>query len=129
MTFEHGAGFRICGAVVRRFVAPSGKVAFLTLGVPGPRGEVKHELRTFKEDLIVEVGSLGVGQIVQVTGSIDNERLTDKSRKEVTVDGRAAWVTKLTIKAIAVEGVSKASAPKQPERVPGADLDNDEELF
>lgn len=110
MNFERGAGFRICGAVVRRFVPPSGKCAFLMLATPGKKGEVKHELRAFDYDLIVEVGSLGVGQTVQCTGSVDNEPLKDKAKNDVQVDGRAAWVPKLTIRAMTVEGSSKAPA-------------------
>lgn len=111
MGFEQGAGFRICGAVVRKFVPPSGKCAFLTLATPGKKGEVKHELRAFDYDLIVEAGSLGVGQIVQCTGSVDNEPLRDKARNDVQVDGRTAWVTKLTIRAMTVEGSSAKPKP------------------
>lgn len=114
MSFEHGAGFRICGAVVRKFVPPSGKCAFVDIATPGKKGEIKHELRTFDYDLIVEVGSLGVGQIVQVTGSVESETLKDKGRNDVKVDGRTAWVSKLTIRALTVEGASIKPAVSTP---------------
>lgn len=107
MSFEPGAGFRICGYVVRRFVPQSGKCAFLTLDVPNGRGKnAKIELRTFEHDLIVEVGALGDGQTVQVTGGIDMEALKDKARNDVKVDGRAVWKPALTIKAIKIEASS-----------------------
>lgn len=102
--FTPGAGFRIVGYVVRRFVPPSGKVAFLTLDVPNSKGKNnKIELRTFESDMITEVGALGDGMTVQVTGSIDVECLKDKSKKDVQIDGRAKWVPALTIKALKIE--------------------------
>ncbi|HEY6875577.1 MAG TPA: hypothetical protein VI384_04385 [Candidatus Dormibacteraeota bacterium] len=104
MSFQHGRGFRICGAVVRKFVAPSGKIAFLTLDVSAPPRSTKIEMRTF--DLVEDVGCLGVGQTVEVTGSVDMEKLTSKDRNPVMVDGREKWIPALTIKKITVEGSS-----------------------
>lgn len=121
MSWDRGAGFRIVGAVVRRFVPPSGKCAFVTLAVPGKKGEVKHELRTFDHDLIVEVGSLGVGQIVQATGNVDNEPLRDKAKNDVQVDGRTAWVPKLTIRDLKIEGSSVAPKGGSSTSARGAD--------
>jgi len=126
MNWDRGAGFRIVGAVVRRFVPPSGKCAFVTLAVPGKKGEVKHECRTFDHDLIVEVGSLGVGQTVQVTGTLDNEPLKNKEKQDVQVDGRTAWVPKLTIRDLKIEGssVKPSAAPPVDSPPPATDWDD-----
>ena len=126
MNWDRGAGFRIVGAVVRRFVPPSGKCAFVTLAVPGKKGEVKHECRTFDHDLIVEVGSLGVGQTVQVTGTLDNEPLKNKEKQDVQVDGRTAWVPKLTIRDLKIEGssVKPSVAPPVDSAPPATDWDD-----
>lgn len=106
MSFQHGAGFRVCGAVVRRNVAPSGKCAFLTLDVVAHPRSKKIEFKAFSNEMIEEVGCLGVGQTVEVTGQIDMESIKSKDRKEVLVDGRARWAPSLVIKAIKVEGAS-----------------------
>ena len=115
MTWEKGAGFRVCGAVVRApFVAQSGKFGKLVLGVPGGRSEVKVELRAFDLLVIEELRKLGAGQTVQVTGQIDMEPVKDKKGEKVLVDGYAAWVPALTMKAIKVEGSSVRPADPPP---------------
>lgn len=111
MSWERGAGFRITGAVVRKHVAQSGKVAFLTLGVPGNKGETKIDVRSFDVLVIEEIGSLGVGQTVQVTGNVESQKLTTKKGDDVLVDGYAKWVPALSVKKIDVEGSSRAPAP------------------
>lgn len=114
MSFHHGAGFRVCGAVVRKFVAPSGKCAFLTLDVNAHPRSKKIEFRAFSDDMIEEIGGLGVGMTVEVTGNVDMEPVKSKDRKEVLVDGRAKWVPVLTVKALKIEGSSRQPAPRAP---------------
>ncbi len=117
--FERGHGVRVCGFVERAFVPPSGKCAFLTVAVPGRPKEQKIEMRTFdKEDLIPRIKALGVGQIVTVTAGIESNKLTNKARQEVQVDGRTAWVMVLTIRTLAVEG--EAEKAKEPEKTQAA---------
>jgi len=111
--WQRGAGFRIVGAVAKKpFVPPSGKCAFLELAVPGRKDkEVKHELRTFDYDMINEVAALGVGMIVQVTGTVDREPLQAKINgkyENAQINGKDVWITKLTIGAITVEGAAVA---------------------
>jgi hypothetical protein len=114
-----GAGFRICGIVIRRFVPPSGACAFLTLEVPTDKGKrAKLDMVTF--DCVVDVGALGEGQTVQVTGSIGSKAVKDKAKQDVQVDGRTLWVPQLVIKAVTVE----AAKPKEPPK-PGAQLPGD----
>ena len=121
-----GAGFRVCGIVIRRFVPPSGKCAFLTLEVPTDKGKkAKLEMVTF--DCVVDVGSLGEGQTVQVTGSIVSTVPKAKDKSDVTVDGRALWIPQLIIKAVTVEGSSskhtETAAPKPGASLPGDTVD------
>lgn len=113
MSFPHGAGFRVCGAVVRRNVVPSGKCAFLTLDVNMHPRARKIEFKAFAAETIEEIGGLGAGQTVEVTGQIDMETIKSRDRKDVTVDGRAKWVPALIVKAIKIEGssVRPASSP------------------
>lgn len=110
---EMGAGFRVCGFVVRRFVTPSGKAAFLTLDVPSEKaGKTKKiDLRAFDDEVIGDVGSLTPGAKVQVTGVVDMEKVTDKARAPIMIDGREKWTPALTIKKVTVEGSSKAPKP------------------
>lgn len=117
MSWERGAAFRIVGAVVRRFVPDSGKCAFLTLAVPGVRGEVKHECRTFDLLIVEEIRGLGVGQVVQVSGRLDREAVKNKKREPVIVDGREAWAPALTIAKLDIEGSSRraGAGAAQPE--------------
>lgn len=121
MGFEQGAGFRICGAVVRRFVAQSGKAAFLTLDVVGDRGSKKIELRAFDRSMVADIGELGAGQIVECTGSVDVEKLTNKKRDEIKIDGYAKWVPALTIRVLRIEGSSRAPAPSNGEQPPASE--------
>lgn len=112
MSWERGAGFRVCGAVVRApFISSSGKFGKLTLGVPGGRGETKVDVRAFDLLVIEEMRALGAGQTVQITGAIDMEPVKDKKGEKVIIDGYAQWVPALTAKAIKVEGSSVAAAP------------------
>ncbi len=107
MSWQHGAGFRVCGVVVRRFVPPSKKCAFVTVEAPGDRGTPKKiDMRTFAADIIAEVDGLGEGQIIEVTGTIDMESLKDKAKNPVNVDGRAKWCPALTIRALKIEASS-----------------------
>lgn len=126
MKFEHGAGFRICGAVVRKWVSPTGKFASLVVGAPNGKGkETKHDLRAFDPELVEQIHGLGVGQIVQATGGIDNEKQTNKAKEEIKVDGYNVWLTKLTIRALTVEGSSvKPGAPPAAQVAPKGWDDN-----
>lgn len=118
MSFHQGCGFRACGAVVRKSVVPSGKCAFLTLEVPGERRTQKIEFKAFSDEMIEEIGCLGVGQIVEVTGGIDVGALRGKDRQDVLVDGRPKWVPSLVVKTIKIEGSSVA--PSRTDRKPDA---------
>jgi len=122
---QQGAGFRICGSVVRRFVVPSGKVAFLTLDVFADGHGKKIELRGFK-DMVEEIGVLQPGALVEVTGAVEMEKLTDRNRNPVLVDGREKWVHAMTVRAIKHEASSRPPAARPPaNNVPPPNQDGD----
>ena len=112
MAFANGAGFRIAGNVVRRFVSQSGKFAALTVDVNAHPRSKKIEMRCFSLDLIGEIESLTAGQNVEVTGHVDSEPVKNKKGEEVIVDGYKKYVAVLTVKALKVEGSSTRPAPK-----------------
>jgi hypothetical protein len=94
------------------FKAPSGKFAALTVECPNGRGGTKKvDLRAFS-DAIDQVEHLGNGQVVQVTGTVDMEKLTGEDRNPVMVDGREKWAPALTIRKVEVEPSSAKPAPK-----------------
>jgi len=111
MSFAQGAGFRVCGSVVRRWTNPAGTFATLTLDVFADGRGKKLDFRAFKE-VVNEIGCLTVGAIVEVTGTPDVEKLTAKDKTPVTVDGREVWVTKLTVRAVKTEASSRAPAAR-----------------
>lgn len=133
MSFQHGAGFRVCGAVLRRNIVPSGKCAFLTLDVIAHPRSKKIEFKAFAREMIDEIAELGAGQTVEVTGQIDMETVKSRDRKDVTVDGRAKWVPALVVKAIKIEGSSvrppaangAAPAASPPLGVPSSSWDDE----
>jgi len=120
MGFQHGAGFRICGAVVRKFVNGKHNFASLTLDVVGAPRSKKIDLRAFDEDIVHQIGQLGAGQTIEVTGSVDVETIKAKDRKEVLVDGYSKWVSVLTARSIKVEG-SSVQPRNEPKREAGAE--------
>ena len=114
MSQPHGHGFRATGFVHRAFVPQSGKVAFLTIAVPGKQKEQKIEMRTFDGEMIRRVGGLAVGEEVTVTAGVESTKLTNKAKQHVEIDGRAAWILALTIRTLEVEEKAKpdSAAPK-----------------
>lgn len=119
--FTQGSGFRICGAVLRKFVAQSGKVAFLTVEVARARSSVKFDMRTFSRSLIGEIEELGAGQVVEVTGAVDVEPVKDRAGKEVSIDGYSKWVPALTMKVLRVLGGAASGPPPDADPAPPED--------
>lgn len=109
--FQHGAGFRIAGSLVRKWVAQSFKVARVTVAVDHEKGTKKIDLVSFAPDVIEEIAALRDGALFEVTGRVDMEKLKDKQGNEVKIDGYAKWVPSLSVQVIKVQGASKAPAP------------------
>jgi hypothetical protein len=120
---QQGAGFRIAGSLVRKYIAPSGKVAFLTVDVyDSDNGRsTKFDLKTFGRDVMDDLGELRAGAMIELTGSIDMEKVADKAREAVKVDGREKWVPSLIVRAIKTEASSRPPARQPEPREPGDD--------
>lgn len=126
MSWEEGAGFRVVGCVLRTFISQSGKFAKLTVDVAMHPHPAKIEFKSFDLIVIDHIRQLKKGQRIQVRGKIESEKLTDKSRAAVKVDGYDVWVAALRPSSIEVEGSSRAPAPRAAapapaEREPGSD--------
>lgn len=100
---DHGTGFRIAGIVDRVFAAQSGKFAKVTVSAPDGKGKLqKIDVVAFSESF-QQLANLGQGEEVTITGNIAMEKLTDKGRNEIKVDGYAKWSPMLVAKAVKVE--------------------------
>jgi hypothetical protein len=111
--WEEGAGFRIVGCVKRVFVADSGKFAKLTVDVQANAHAKTLELKCFDRSVIGDIRALRQGQRVQVRGKVESEKVTDRARNEVKVDGYALWIPALRPTSVEVEGSSRAPAPRK----------------
>jgi len=120
MSWKPEITFTAVGAVVRKFLPESGKIAFLTLEIAGERRAEKHEFRCFDRALIGDINSLGAGMTVRISGVVQSEVMKNKAREDVVVDGRPAWVDKLTIKRMDIEGSSKPASEPDDDNVPFA---------
>ena len=113
MSFEHVTGFRICGAVVRKFVNPQGTFASVTIEAPNARGRMeKYDVKCFSDGPMDEFRELGQGQTIQVTGNIAMSKLTAKNKEAVKVDGYDKWLPDLVAKAVKVEVAGAKPAPR-----------------
>ena len=100
---DHGTGFRVVGIVERVFAAQSGKFAKFTVSTQDGKGKLqKVDVVAFSETF-GQLANLGQGEEVQITGNIAMEKLTDKARNEIKVDGYARWSPMLVAKTVKVE--------------------------
>lgn len=61
--------FELAGAVAKKYVNDAKTFAVLTLETSVKGFVTKHEIKAFKEQ-VADVSSLGVGEMIEVTGSI-----------------------------------------------------------
>lgn len=133
MKFEQGAGFRVCGSVVRRWANQAGTYATLVLDVfvvdeeRGRSANKKLDFRGFR-GAVTDIAVLTPGAMVEVTGSVDSEKLTNKAKEDVMVDGYPVWVTKLTVRAVKVESSSRAPASNAPPPTSGTPAERSRQL-
>lgn len=118
MGWEEGTGFRVVGCVSRVFIADSGKFAKVSVDVRQSPHAAKVEFKIFDRSVIGEIWQLRIqkGTLVQVRGKIESEKLTDKSRAPIKVDGYEVWMPALRPSSIEIEGEVRASEPVQPEK-------------
>lgn len=120
-----GAGFRIAGSLVRKYIVPSGKVGFLTIDVyDSNKGRsTKFDLKAFDRSVLDDLDALRDGALLEVTGSLDMEKVADKAREAVKVDGREKWVPSLIVRVIKTEASSRPSGRQPEPREPADDFD------
>lgn len=127
MSWQEGAGFRIIGTIKRLFIADSGKFAKITLTVNAHPHPPELDLKSLDKILIGDMKrDLRQGQRVEFKGNIESEKVTDKARTEVKVDGYTLWIPALRPKSYAVEGSSRVPQSsgkneKPTDREPGGD--------
>ncbi len=108
---DHGTGFRIAGIVDRVFAAQSGKFARVSVSAPDGKGKLqKIDVVAFSETFQL-LANLGQGEEVTITGNIAMEKLTDKARNDVKVDGYAKWSPMLIAKTVKVESAKPGIDP------------------
>jgi len=119
-SWQEGAGFRIVGTIKRLFISPTGKFAAVRLKVNSPPHPPELDMKCFDRILIGDMQrDLRVGQRVQFTGKIESEKLQDKSRNDVKVDGYEVWIPALRPAKFEVEGSSRKPAEKPTEPAAG----------
>jgi|SRR6185312_1140515 len=111
---DHGTEFRVVGIVERVFAAQSGKFAKVTVSTQDGKGKLqKVDVVAFSE-AFGQLANLGQGEEVQITGNVAMEKLTDKQRNEIKVDGYAKWSPMLVAKAVKVERPAAADHSNDP---------------
>jgi hypothetical protein len=86
------ADFNIVGGIVRKYVAPSGKAAFLTVETAVDGRRMKHEMVAFDATTIRQIETAGIGEFVSCKGRLGNKKVTNKNREPAQFDGRDLWV-------------------------------------
>lgn len=107
MRFQQGAGFRICGSVVRLWSNDAGTFATMTLDVMVDGRARKIDLRAFREQ-VEDLKRLRPGAVVEVTGQIEMEKLAAKDKTPIKVNGYEKWFPALTVKTVKTEASSTA---------------------
>lgn len=103
--------FLVCGYVKRKWVSDKGNFGTLTVDTKSGTHETIVTLRSFKDGDIDGIRALSEGQMVRVTGVISDEKLTDKQKNDVKVDGYNVYTTRLNIKKVEVDKTSQRPAP------------------
>jgi hypothetical protein len=124
-SIEEKARWTITGAVVRKWVANSGKFATATIEVGGPRVR-KIKVRGFRE-VVEEFGKLGEGEVITLVGEIEPSGLTNKAKEYVKVDGYGVDMNELTVTSIKRYDTNRTVEPPRTKKEnpppPGSDDD------
>jgi hypothetical protein len=108
------ARFKIVGAVSKHWINAKGN--FGTCDIEVQDGKYKSIFRRCKafSDVIDAFREIGIGEVIEVVGNLGNEKLTNKAREDVKVDGFNVWVNVLTITSIKRDGeVVRPTGPKK----------------
>lgn len=102
--------FEVVGAVVRKYVAPSGKFAVLVVETSKNGYRAMHDMKTFEGDVCRQISTVGVGEVVRVYGELGREQLKNKAKEPVIIDDRPAYVA--VLKVTAIESVTEKATAK-----------------
>lgn len=103
------AKFKITGAVLDKFISPSGKFARLKVETSINGKRAKHTIKVFDHDCVRVVDTCGNGEMITVEGSVGQEVLKDRAGQEVKVDGYSVWQPML----VALSIISATAVPTQ----------------
>ncbi len=110
--------FEIIGAVVRKYVAPSGKFASLKVETSTNGFKSLHDLKTFDGTVCRQIETVGVGEMVKVTGELGSEVLKNKAKEPIEMDGYKVYVASLK-----VTNIAPVTEKAEPKKNPDADDD------
>ncbi len=112
--------FEVIGAVVRKYVAPSGKFASLKVETSTNGFKSLHDLKTFDGTVCRQIETVGVGEMVRVTGELGTEQLKTKAKEPVIVDDYKVYVASLKVTSISpvTENAGVKKAAEDDDQVP-----------
>jgi len=114
---EHGR-FSIAGAVTSKFANDKGTFARIGICIPDGKRRRYVDVKAFAARVVASIARLSDGDMVSVAGDVQSEKLTDKTKQEVQVDGRAVWVPSLVATEIKLEAQQQQQPPPPPDDFP-----------
>ncbi len=102
--------FEVIGAVVRKYVAPSGKFASLKVETSTNGFKSLHDLKTFDGTVCRQIETVGIGEMVRVMGELGTEQLKNKAKDGIELDGYKVYVA--VLKVTKIEPVTEKATQK-----------------
>lgn len=111
---------KLTGTVSRKWVAPKGNVAEVTLEIPLEAGAKYPERLPFKAfgDLVAAVKAAGEGEQATVTFAIRHRKKLDADKNTVQVGGRDFYETTLVLTGLLIEGGKPEAAAQDGDDIP-----------
>ena len=106
---KEGGIWRVRGYLARKFVTAKRSCAFVTMEYVDRGRKAIQEAVAFDAALIDQIGKLGDGECIDARGELMREALKTKDKRDVEVDGRKVWITKLRL--LGIEVVERPSPP------------------
>jgi hypothetical protein len=106
---KEGGIWRVRGYLARKFVTKTKSCAFVTMEYSDRGRKAVQEAVAFDAALIDQVDRLGDGECIDARGELMREALKDKGKRDVEVDGRKVWITKLRL--LGIEVVQRPESP------------------
>ena len=106
---KEGGIWRVRGYLTRKFVTKTKSCAFVTMEYAERGRKAIQEAVAFDPALIDRVDRLGNGECIDARGELMREALKDKDKRDVEVDGRKVWITKLRL--LGIEVIERPAPP------------------